>query len=306
MGSGDTSERDRYQEAQAAVLEHYGTEATSRFVQLDDPPLRVHVLEAGRGEPVVLLHGGGGMAAQMEPLLGRLADRYRVLVPDRPGCGLTDPFDYRGVDFRQHGVRFLEGLWDVFELGRASLVAGSIAGLWALAFGLDQPERLHRIALVGSPAGLSTKVPVHLRIMSIPLLGDLLFATVMRPSRANVRRQFDEFVVHADRVPEELLEATHLATSLPGAHNAFRTMVQGLITLRGFKRDSVVLEDLPALELPVLFVWGARDGVYPPTVGEDACHRLRDGRLEVVPDAGHFVWLDAPDRTHELLRTFLG
>jgi pimeloyl-ACP methyl ester carboxylesterase len=64
--------------------------------------------------------------------------------------------------------------------------------------------------------------------------------------------------------------------------------------------------ELPQLDRPVVFVWGTEDDVYPPTVDESACQQLSNGRLEVVSNTGHFVWLDAPDHTAETLAEFLG
>ena len=295
----------QFELAQQAVLDHFDTDATSRHVRIADPPLDVHVLEVGQGRPVVMLHGGGGMAVQMEPLLGGLGEHFRVLAPDRPGCGLTDAFDYAGVDFRSHGVRFLESLLDALELDHASIVAGSIAGLWALAFAHDRPERTQRVVLVGSSAGLTSDAPIPLRLAGTPVIGHLLSVTVMRPSEANTRRQFEEFVVDTDGIPEEIITATHAATSLPGAHDSFTSMVRQVVTLRGFDPDALVVDYLPDIEAPVLFVWGSGDGVYPPSVGREAVARLPNARLEVIEGAGHFVWLDAPRRTSQLAIDFL-
>jgi hypothetical protein len=62
-------------------------------------------------------------------------------------------------------------------------------------------------------------------MMALPVIGDLLFKTVMRPSLYNTRHQFENFVVHADEVPEELVDATHEAETVPGARRAFKTMI---------------------------------------------------------------------------------
>ena len=58
--------RARFVELQRQVLDHYGSPAVSRFVRIADPPLQLHVLEAGDGEPVLLVHGGAGYALNWE------------------------------------------------------------------------------------------------------------------------------------------------------------------------------------------------------------------------------------------------
>src|SRR5690349_15088858 len=129
-------------DAQAAV-----TQATSTFLGT------THVLTAGAGDPVLMVHGGNSVAAMMEPLLGRVASRFTVYRPDRPGCGLTGPFDYRGVDLRTHAVAFVESVLDGLGLERVSLVGNSMGGFWCLAFALANPSRVGRLVLVGEPAG---------------------------------------------------------------------------------------------------------------------------------------------------------
>ncbi|HEX9370218.1 MAG TPA: hypothetical protein VF897_04400 [Roseiflexaceae bacterium] len=86
-----------FEQAQQRVLQTCGVAAQSRYVQLQTPPLRVHILDAGQGDPVVLIHGGNGVAVQLAPLLAALQSTFHLFAPDRPGCGLTDKLDYRGI-----------------------------------------------------------------------------------------------------------------------------------------------------------------------------------------------------------------
>lgn len=294
-----------FNRAQSELLDHYGTTATSRFVHLDEPALECHVLELGKGDPVVVLHGGGGMAVQMEPMLGRLGNEFTVVAPDRPGCGLTDSFDYTGVDFRQHGVKFLRSLWDALDIEQASIVASSIAGVWTIGFALAKPNRVENIAFVGAPAGLTPKIPIPLRLAGTPVIGNLLFKTAFRHSRENYRHQLENYVVDRDKVPPELVEATYASMSSPSARRSFTTMIQEVTTLRGFKSKYVLLDQMVNVEQPTLVIWGSEDPVHPVSAGRRAAKRVPDGRFELIEEAGHYVWLDAPDQTESLLGDFL-
>ena len=68
-----------------------GVPVERRFVPMGDGAL--HVLEAGKGDPLVLLHGAGGGAANWFGVIEGLTDRFRLLAPDLPGFGLSDPID---------------------------------------------------------------------------------------------------------------------------------------------------------------------------------------------------------------------
>src|SRR5690606_10460015 len=98
------SPAERSRRLQKALLARHRLEFTERDVQLSSPRLRVHIIEVGRGEPLLLIHGGNGVGAQWLPLIARLSAR-RLIVPDRPGCGLSDGFLYDGIDMRDHGAR---------------------------------------------------------------------------------------------------------------------------------------------------------------------------------------------------------
>lgn len=134
-------EVDNYKKAQALSLARFKVSAQSRFVNIPMLSLTAHVLEAGRGNPVVLVHGGGASAVQFAPMLAALQNDFHTFAPDRPGCGLTDKIDYRGVPFRQHAVDFITGLLDALKLPRAALVGNSMGGYWSLVFALAKGGR---------------------------------------------------------------------------------------------------------------------------------------------------------------------
>ena len=75
-----------------------GIQPQSKFIETDGPVKNVHYYELGSGKPLILIHGGGGHAAQWYPVIKALSDTFHLYILDRPGCGLTDYFDYSGVD----------------------------------------------------------------------------------------------------------------------------------------------------------------------------------------------------------------
>jgi pimeloyl-ACP methyl ester carboxylesterase len=121
-----------YLALQEQFLHKQGTAAKRHDVWLESLGLRASVLEAGAGEPVLMVHGGGATAVSLEPLLSRLQHQFHLLVPDRPGCGGTDFVDYRTVELRDHAITFLEGILDHFRIDRVNLIGNSIGGYFGL------------------------------------------------------------------------------------------------------------------------------------------------------------------------------
>ena len=146
--------RKRFTEFQQRMLDHYGIRASDRYLDLAKPQMRVHLLEAGTGEPALIFHGGDGEAVDWAPLIGRIQDRVHMFAVDRPGFGLSDPFDYRRVDLRKHAAEFVSSVLDALGLKSATLIGGSMGGLFALSTALAHPDRVRNLILVGTPVGI--------------------------------------------------------------------------------------------------------------------------------------------------------
>ncbi len=308
---------ERYRRRQDAALADAGIVARSRFVDLRTPPLRVQVLEAGAGEPLLLIHGGNSVAASWAPLLPRLAPRFHLLMPDRPGCGLTTPFDYRGVSLRRHGVELVGGILDALGEDRVALAGNSMGGFFALAFAIEHPERVSKLVLLGEPAGASGHPSRFHRLTGTRGINALLYATMLRPARdaaaARAGLARGRIVATPGRVPDSLLECFAAGAQLPGAVRSWTTMVEQAFDPAGMgllaRRMTVTHALMPELEklaAPTLFLWGDRDPFGTPAIGRMLADRMPDARLQVVADAGHLVWLDQPEVCAAAVSAFLG
>jgi len=197
--SGRTTPEDAFRAAQARLLAATGTRAVSRAVRVHGR--WVHVIEAGAGRPVVLVHGGSaGVAASLAPLMSRLQDGFHLFAPDRPGCGLSDAPSYRGVRLREHAGHFLEGLLEALGLERVNLVGSSMGGYWALAFALTHPEQVQRLVVLGAPAGSARQPSLRERLLATPGVGELLHLAAA-PGRAGAAgRLAARHVAHPERL----------------------------------------------------------------------------------------------------------
>ena len=144
--------RDLFRGAERQAAADFGIEISERILPIGEPVGRARVIESGSGRPVLLIHGGGGLANHWFPLMAHL-DGYRLIAVDRPGCGLTDGFDYsRTASLRQHAVTFLTHVADAAGLGAVDVVANSMGALWSLWLAADRPERVRSLTcLVALP-----------------------------------------------------------------------------------------------------------------------------------------------------------
>ena len=311
----DPAAEERFRVAQAAVIAASGAPIVSRFVDVREPAVRAQLLEVGQGDPVLLVHGGNGVAAGWMPLLTRLSPRFHLYAPDRPGCGLTSQFLYLDVVLRAHGVALVGSMLDALGLERAALVGNSMGGFFSLAFALAHPERVSKLVLIGEVAGSGEHFSMYHRLVGTRGVNTLLYATAMRPgdaakTRATLTR--GGLVADVRRIPDDLIECFTAGAHLPGAVESWLTMVERAFRPAGaglFTNDTTLTHalrgELKTLAPPTLFLWGEKDPLGPPSRGRELAALMPNGRAVEVPDAGHLPWLDQPEFCARHIEEFL-
>lgn len=293
--------RSEFIDIQERYLAQHGTVARRSDVRLDKINLRVSMLEAGAGEPVLLLHGGGASGIIFEPLLSRLQHNFHLYVPDRPGCGLTDGFIYGGVPLREHACDFVEAVMDAFDLEKVSLLGSSIGGYFSLVVALAHPERVNKLVLLSAPTGLDTRAPLSFIPLSIPYVNRLIY----RPSNCLTRILFNLLVANKNKLPENVYDVGHAVTALPGAKESWLSLLEELMTLGRLNPHHYIRDELQQLDIPTLFIWGDKDYFAKPSSGEQCCAMMPNARIEILHNAGHLVWIDHLERCTELIVEFL-
>jgi pimeloyl-ACP methyl ester carboxylesterase len=300
------SELDReLEKAQAALLARFAPETRVRRIRWSQGETQLY--ELGTGPPVLYVHGGLGGAYEVVSILAALAENHRVLVVDRPGHGLADPYDYRGIDLLDHGRTFLRGVVDALELPTVDVVANSLGALLSVAFALDAPGRVSRLALVGAPFGIIRRPPLLMLPLGLPLIGRPLGRYLFSNATRDGSRKFFGHVLveHPERVDDRLLD-------VDVAHT--RRNVESLLSLiaciadwrrLGYRRELILGERWRALTMPTLLVWPEHDAFGSPENGEALVATNRNLRLVRLPAAGHLPWIDDPDTVLVEIEGFL-
>jgi pimeloyl-ACP methyl ester carboxylesterase len=266
---------------------------------------RVHLLEAGEGPPVLLLHGSSTSSLSLLPVLERLED-VRAIAVDRPGFGLSAPARVPRKRFRDGAVEFIDEVADALELESFALAGNSMGGTWGLWYALARPERVRGLALLGSaPLLPGTRVPAPLRAAASPVLGDVL-ARVPKPTPRMVVRllssmgEGDTIVRYPD-----LIEAVAAAGRDPLAAATNLAELRACITPFGFRRSARLRPDeLRRLTVPTLLMWGDHDPVGRVEAARTIAGLLPEAQLEIL-SGGHVPYFGDPQRAATLLSEFV-
>jgi 4,5:9,10-diseco-3-hydroxy-5,9,17-trioxoandrosta-1(10),2-diene-4-oate hydrolase len=127
---------------------------TSKFVKAG--PIRMHYNEAGSGDPLICIHGGGPGAtgwSNFSRNIDELAKHYRTIFVDLPGFGETDGMK---IDGPLYGVlaRSVRDFMDAMDIRRAHFIGNSLGGGTVVKFAMDYPDRADRLVLLGPGCGL--------------------------------------------------------------------------------------------------------------------------------------------------------
>ena len=258
---------------------------------------RLRYLAAGEGEPLLLVHGLGGAAANWLALAPLLLATRRLLVPELPGHGgssalpaapsLNAYADRLGIVLEQEGI------------ASAGVVGHSLGGAIALRLSIRRPDAVSALVLAGA-AGISSgrrSARYALTITGIVKPGRRLAPHRRRIARSNTLKRvvFGRWgASDPPALPTELAEAF---LSGPARHTDTVSAAQALV------RDDP-RADLDRVRCPSLVLWGARDHQLPVEDAFDYARRLR-ARLRVIADCGHLLIGERPDACADAIEDFL-
>ena len=294
-----------YQAAEQRLWNRFGQQPSERFIQLEQPPVRLRVVEAGSGSPLVFIGGTGGTGAYWAPLVQQLSG-LRCLMIDRPGWGLSSEVDYSRYEFKTLVTDILRGVLDALDLDRVSLVGASIGNLWALRWAQIEPDRVDRIVLLGGSPNREIPVPRFVKLLASPL-GKLMVTLPMRQSMlvSQLRAIGHGPSVDAGKMDDFLpwrLSLSNESSSLGSERN----MIRALLGKDGFKPGLTFDDgDLAEIKAPTLMIFGTADPTGDASIWQRFVDQLPQGELKVFDGLGHMPWWDEPQLVGGEVATFL-
>jgi pimeloyl-ACP methyl ester carboxylesterase len=251
--------------------------------------IKTNYLEAGKGDPVVLIHGSGpGVTsyANWRLVLPALAENFRVVAPDMVGFGFSE----RPANI-EYGVQTwadqVVGLMDTLELPTAHLVGNSFGGAIALRIATQHPDRVGKLVLMGSMG-----VP-------FPITEGLERVWGYEPSFENMRKVLDVFAYSRDLVNDELAEVRYRGSIQPGFQESFAAMFPAP-RQRWVEAMCTPEDDIRRLPHRTLIVHGREDQVIPVQTSLRLMELIDNADLSVFSHCGHWSMIE---RTEDFNRS---
>jgi pimeloyl-ACP methyl ester carboxylesterase len=234
----------------------------------------VHYEALGRGKPLIFIHGWLGSWRYWVSTMDGLSDRYRTYALDLWGFGDSDR---RSDGYSLSGyVALVQRFMDELGLWQAPIVGHTLGGVVALRFAASAPDRVEQVMAVGLPLNGSSIA----RPLATFSGGDHDIG-----ARILGRRQITSY-------PEVQMEADKTDTS------ALTSSVQAVL-------ESELVDDIEAVQVPVLIVYGKGDTLIQPPPDEWDYDFEDNVRAVLLEESRHFPMLDEANKFNRLLRGFL-
>jgi len=243
---------------------------------------RVHYLDQGEGDVLILLHGTGyNLATWQDGIARLLAENYRVIAIDYYGHGLSD---------RNHGFQYGQELWaqqaidvmDALEIEKASFIGHSIGGMVVSRIAVRFPDRTNKIVLLGTGIAMD---PMQYGPV-IPGLGEYIMANTKMFSPA--------FSAHQQYALERSYE-------LAGTRNSILIYLRRQYSIDGLTLLHGTFENF---SVPALHIHGTEDESIPWSAGRKLSKRT-GGVFQLVENAGHYAHIEKPAEVAEIIQSFI-
>lgn len=250
----------------------------------------VHYQTYGSGAPVILLHGWLGSWDTWRTTIEALSDDYRSYAIDLWGFGESDK--KRGHFTVSDFVDLVNEFMDRLGIPSATLVGHSMGGTVSMRFAIKYPERVNKVVVVGSP------VDGHsLTLLLKPFVYESIAGLIWRTPalfRLGMRLIYAPLITREARTFYEMTARNTSATTLESFFHSIASL---------YKTD--LTPDLPAITVPALGVYGARDVLVNPNQHKLFSAGIPKGEVLYMPGSGHFPMLDEPELFNQELRGFL-
>lgn len=276
---------------------------------LDRNGHKLHYINEGQGEPVVMVHGNPSWSFYYRNLVSELSQSHQCIVPDHIGTGLSDKPDDAGYDYTlSNRIDDLEALLESLGiLENITLVVHDWGGMIGMGYAARHPERIKRLVFLNTAAfhlPNSKPFPLGLRICRDTLLGTVLVrgfnAFSSAASYVGVKRK---------PMPSEVRKA-YVAPFNSWANRISTLRFVQDIPLKEGDRNYQLVSDIEAslakfTQVPTLICWGLQDFVFDKHFLAVWRQKMPHAEIHEFADCGHYILEDAKDEVIGHIKQFM-
>lgn len=279
----------------------------SNFVNVGGHNL--HYIDKGEGKPVLMVHGNPTWSFYFHNQINALSNQYRCIVPDHIGCGFSDKPDTKGYQYTLRSrVSDLDALINHLDLNeKINLVVHDWGGMIGLTWAVDRLDLIDKIIITNTSGFfLPHDKSLPKRLWLIKYLSWFAIPAVLG---FNIFSKAALYMATAKKLSPKLKRG------LTEPYNSWKNRIATLKFVQDIpisERDEsyAIVEHVDRHlsrldDSKLLFLWGKKDFVFDLTFFNEFRRRFPRAESKVFHNAGHYLFLDRPDETSQLIREFL-
>jgi len=254
----------------------------------------------GEGRPLLLIHGYGAGMWVWEKQIEVLSQLYRVYAVDVIGHGFSDRPKIPYIP--EVYTCFLRDFMDGVGIEKATLIGNSMGGGIAWATAILFPERVDGLILIDCvpPDVLAQVKNKSLRtliaIRDIPFLPYLVIST---RSKSSMRWVLKDCVSDVKLITPEVVKRQYELSRIKGTTWVLYS------TLKHAEEALKLRDQFSLIRQPALFIWGEKDIIFPPDVGETLHRAITGSKFQLIEKSGHIPMWESPDIVNQAILDFL-
>ena len=261
-------------------------------------------VEAGQGEPIILLHGQGGYVENFTRNIAAFAEHFHVYALDCVwhGQGPQPEFNPELIP------TFVDQVLDFMDwkgLDSAHFEGQSMGGWTAMRIAYEHPARVRKLALATTQGFVLKPEPGK-------VIGGLPGGTTLtnfvsyleNPTRENMRNRLLVLFANPDRLPEEVIDIRYKIYNHPTTNKSLLNVVKNYMGGAGAPPEKYIMteKELAQIKAPTFVYWSENNPV-PPPAGELLAAAIPGAKHYLVPDTGHWAQFENADiHNREILR----
>ena len=270
-----------------------------KFTEVNGIPTRYH--HEGSGYPLLLIHGVGVSGECWLRNIDALAEDFQVVAPDCIGTGFTGIGDWQGGPPHPYTVKHLIGLADQLGFDKFAIAGSSLGAMMAMLTYFEVPDRVEKLILISSGSGTLPEVEIGSKLKESYANGISAYGN---PTYQACLKRMQNVFYDPDAVPPELILSQLTTYVLPGALDAYKMRMEGIMDLEAM-RPFRTAERLGEIAVPTLLIWGMNDPRVIFSRAEEAAAKIANSTLVGFDKCKHAPHMEHPERFNTLVRRFL-
>lgn len=291
-------EKAIYRDTEAILAQALQTDVKIQQIKIKD--YQVNYLSAGRGKPMVLIHGGNLGWGQWYPNIGALSKHFQLYAIDLPGGGRSTRVDFEKIDFQKDLVSVVETFILSLGIKRPYIVGASVGGWISAQIAIRKKVPIQKVVLADA-LGFSTFMQPQQKILSDPRVSKRMIKHILKPSKSNknlemflrsvfanptldLRKEFIDYFYETSETSHNLLFISRLTRSA---------------------KELFLRKKLSSINSPTMVVWGEEDQLIPFDKNEKNVYKIPNVKIRLIKNAGHIPSIEKSREFNKIVINFL-